>query len=198
MKRLRRGTALAVVALAIAVTLAGCGGSSGSGGSSSDKKTTYNNAAYGFAITYGDPLSLVPLTPTQGEDYAIAFADKGGAVVNDEYANGIRVAVNKMAAALKPSDVPKLKNQIAKAVETMIVALPGGKMTGKVTAVTLNGTPGFAVDYTFTKGGQELTCRTTILAKGKNEYDLTEQALTKDWSSLSPTLDQTVQTFTVD
>lgn len=54
------------------------------------------------------------------------------------------------------------------------------------------------MDYQFSKGGEQLTCRLTILVKGKYEYDLTTQAVSADWDSLKGTLEETVQTFTLD
>ena len=198
MKGLRRGIALAVVAAALAIMLAACGGGSGSGGSGSGEKTTYTNGVYGFTITYGDPLSQVNLTPSGGEKYAIAFTDKGGPLVADQYANGVRVSVHDMGQTIKPADVPKLQDQLTKALTKMIAAVPEGKMTGKVTPQEINGTPGYFVDYEFAKGGEQLTCRLTILVKGKYEYDLTAQTVAKDWDSLSGTLEETVQTFTLD
>ena len=198
MKGLRKSIALAAVAAALAITLAACGSTSGGSGSGSGEKTTYTNGVYGFTITYGDPLSQVNLTPSGGEKYAIAFADKDGPLVDDQYANGLRVSVHDMGQTIKPADVPKLQDQLTKALTKMIAAITDGKLTGKVTPLELNGTPGFSVDYQFTKGGEQLTCRLTILVKGKYEYDLTEQAVAKDWDSLSGTLDETVQTFTLD
>ena len=47
-------------------------------------------------------------------------------------------------------------------------------------------------------GGEQLTCRLYILVKGKHEYDLTTQAVSADWDSLKGTLEDTVQTFTLD
>lgn len=46
--------------------------------------------------------------------------------------------------------------------------------------------------------GYEITCRLTILLKGKLEYDLTEQAIASDWDSLKGTLDAAVQSFVLD
>jgi hypothetical protein len=80
----------------------------------------------------------------------------------------------------------------------MVAKIPDGKLTGKVTPTEINGTPGYTVDYQFTRGGEQLTCRLYILIKGSNEYDLTTQAVSGDWDSLEPTLEETVQTFTLD
>jgi hypothetical protein len=146
---------------------------------------------YGFSLKYGEPLSVVTLTPTGGEEYAIAFADKDGPLVNDQYANGLRVAVIGLDQAIKAKDVPKLQKALQQSLEKMVAALPDGKLTSKVT-------PGYSVDYQYSKGGEQLTCTLYLLVKGKNEFDLTTQAVSADWDSLKGTLQETVQSFTFD
>ena len=159
---------------------------------------TYTNAEYGFEMTYTDPLSVVTITPSASEAYAIAFADKDGPQVEDQYANGIRVAVTELGQTIEPADVPKLQDELAKVLGEMVAGVPGGKTTSEVTPVELNGTPGYTLDYRFTMGGEELACRLTLLIKGSNEFDITEQTVAGDWDALSPTLDQAVQSFTLE
>jgi hypothetical protein len=201
MQALRRGIAVAAVAIALAITVTACGGSgddSSGGGGSEAKKTEYTNAQYGFTLTYVEPLSVVTLTPTNGEEYAIAFADKDGALVDDQYVNGLRVSVHPIGRNVKAKDVPKLQADLQQAIEKMVAAIPGGKMTGQVTPLELNGTPGYSVDYQFTQSGEQLTCRLYILIKGENEFDLTTQAVAADWDSMQGPLEETVQSFTLD
>ncbi len=195
MKRFGRSMAVAALAAILALAAAACGSD---GGESGGEKTTYMNAQYGFEITYGDPLSQVNLTPSGGEEYAIAFADKDGPVVEDQYANGIRVAVNEMSQAIEAADVPGLLDEITPVLEDMVTAVPDGKLTGAVTPVEINGTPGFFVDYEYTQGGEQLSCRAYVLIKGSNEFDITTQAVAGDWDELRGTLEETVQTFTLE
>ncbi len=198
MKALRRSITVTAVAVALIVTGAACGGGSGDGGSGDVERTEYANAQYGFTLTYVEPLSVVTLTPSSEEEYAIAFADKDGPLVDDQYANGLRVAVHAIGRPVKAKDVPKLQADLQQAIEKMIAGIPGGKMIGKVTPLELNGTPGYSVDYQFTRGGEQLTCKLYILIKGENEFDLTTQTVAADWDSLKGTLEETVQTFTLD
>jgi hypothetical protein len=203
MRGLRGSLACAALAVVLAITVVACGGGSGdsgSGGSGSGggEKTQYDNAVYGFTLRYGEPLSVVTVTPAAGEEYAIAFADKDGPLVNDEYANGLRVSVIALDQAIKAKDVPKLQKMLQQSIEKMVTGIPDGKLTSKVTPIDLNGTPGYWVDYQFTKGGEQLTCRLYILIKGKNEFDLTTQAIAADWDSLKGTLEETVRSFTLE
>lgn len=198
MTRVGRSFALAAVAAALIIALAACGGESDTAASGGGEKTPYTNLQYGFELSYGEPLGVVTVTPDEGEVYAIAFADKEGAEVDDAWANGLRVAVFEMSQALKPADVKKLQKEFTDVIESMIASSPGGKTTGPVTAVNVNGTPGYAVDYEFTQGGEQLVGRSYILINGKLEYHLTLQAVAGDWDSLKDTLEETAQTFTLD
>jgi hypothetical protein len=195
MRHLAKTIILATAIAILAAASAACGGDDSSGGSA--EKQTYTNAQYGFEMTYTDPLSVVTITPTDKEAYAIAFADKDGPQVEDQYANGIRVAVSELGQTIEPADVPKLKDELTTVLNEMVAGVPGGKTTSEVTAIELNCTPGYTLDYRFTMGGEELACRLTLLIKGSNEFDITEQTVAGDWEALSPTLDEAVQSFTL-
>ena len=147
---------------------------------------------------YGEPLGVVTITPSEGEEYAIAFADKDGALVDDQYVNGLRMSVLEVGQTLTPADVKKLQKEITGVIEEMVASYPNGKATGPVTAVEVNGTPGYAVDFEYTQGGEQVIARSYIFIKGKLEYHLTSQAVAGDWDSLKGTLEETVQTFTLD
>jgi hypothetical protein len=194
---MRRGAALVFVTVALAVMSSACGGESGAD-EPSGKTTPYTNAAYGFTLSYSDPLGVVTMDPPAGEAYSIAFADKEGTLVNDQYANGLRVSVLEMDQAIKAADVPKLKAEITSVIKEMISDLPEGKTTSEVTAVTINGTPGYVVDYEAALSGEPGTGRLYVLIKGDKEYHLTLQTVAADWEGLEPTLEQTAQTFTLE
>lgn len=194
MRALRSPIILIVILLIAAAVLAGCGGDGSGGG----EPTTYQNAVYGFEITYEDPLSQMNLDPTGDEAYVVAFVDKDGPQVEDEYAHGVRVSVTELSQSIKAKDVPRLQAEIAEVIEGMVTATEGGELISKVELTEVNGTPGYTVDYRYTMGGEQLTCRLTILIKGKYEFDLTEQALTSEWDSTQASLDAVVQSFTLD
>lgn len=197
MGRMRRHAALLLVTVALAVMLAACGGESGAD-EPSGEATPYTNAQFGFTLSYSDPLGVVTMDPSEGEAYAIAFADKEGTLVNDQYANGLRVSVLEMDQAIKAADVPKLEKEIAGVIKEMIADLPEGKTTGEVTSVTINGTPGYAVDYESAFADEPIRGRVYILIKGDKEYHLTLQTVAADWEELEPTLEETAQTFKLD
>jgi hypothetical protein len=103
-----------------------------------------------------------------------------------------------MDQAIKAADVPKLKAEITSVIKEMISDLPEGKTTSEVTAVTINGTPGYVVDYEAALSGEPGTGRLYVLIKGDKEYHLTLQTVAADWEGLEPTLEQTAQTFTLE
>ncbi len=197
MGRLRRYAALLLAAVALAVMAAACGGESGAD-EPSGEATPYTNAAYGFTLSYSDPLGVVTMDPPAGEVYSIAFADKEGTLVNDQYANGLRVSVLEIGRVIKAADVPKLEEEMAGVIDEMIADLPEGKTTGEVTAVTINGTPGYVVDFEAAISGEPSLGRLYVLIKGDKEYHLTLQTVAADWEDLEPILEKTAQTFTLD
>ena len=196
MGRMRRYAALLLAAAALAVMLAACGGEPDAD-EPSGEATPYTNAVYGFTLSYSEPLGVVTMDPPAGEAYAIAFADKEGTLVNDQYANGLRVSVLEMDQVIEAADVPKLEKEIAAVIKEMIADLPEGETTGEVTAVTVNGTPGYVVDYESAISGERGLGRLYVLIKGDKEYHLTLQAVAADWEKLEPILEKTVQTFTL-
>lgn len=197
MRRIGTYAALLLVTAALTVMSAACGGESGPDGSSAEP-TPYTNAAYGFTLSYSDPLSVVTTEPADGEAYAIAFADKEGTLVDDQYANGLRVSVLKLDRAIKAADMPKLKKEIAGVLKEMIARLPDGATRGEVTAITLNGTPAWVVDYKAAIFGEPGLGRLYVLIKGDKEYHLMLQAVAADWEELEPVLEKTAQTFTLE
>ncbi len=198
----RKGLALVAVAAGLIIGLAACGGESGGGGGgggsdSGGEPTTYQNAIYGFELTYSDPLRQSKASTTGDEKYAVAFADKKGAEVDDAYVNGVRVAVSEMEHSAKPAQVRKMKAEMTKVMEKM-VADNDGEQIGEVVPAEAGGIPGYRVEFTAETSGVVIHYRVTFLFHGKLLFDFTEQAVVEDWDSLAPTLDAVTQSFTLD
>lgn len=202
MSRLRRLSVL-LSGVTVILCLAACGGGASGGAALGDAspsaaRTPYTNARYGFTLTYPQALSVVTLTPAAGAEYAIAFADKDGAQIGNEYANGLLVSVFAMARAVTPAEVRGLEEQVSAAIEKENATLSGVTILEGVRPVEVNGALGYVVDFSFTQAGEQLICRRYMLIKGAYEYDLVLQALAADWDSLQGTLEETAQTFTLD
>ncbi len=195
MKGFRRGLALLAVAAALVVGLAACGG--GGDGDSGSEPTTYQNAIYGFELTYNDPLSQTKSTPSGIEKYAVAFADKKGAELNDNYVNGVRVSVSELEASVKPAEVRKMKDDMAKIMGDMVTE-NDGEQIGEVEAVEIGGLPGYVIDFTVVEDGEKVRQRMTYLFRKNLLFEFNEQALVGDWDSLEPALVSVTQSFTLD
>jgi len=190
------GRSMLLAALVIVLAAAGtaCGGGDES---ATTKQTTYTNAQYGFEITYAEPLSQVNMTASGGADYEIAFADKDGPLVDDQYANGVMVIVKELERPVKAADVRKLgDDEEFKRTLKKSFTDAGRTITSDVEMTEINGVPGFTLTYEGTLGGEQLTCRLTVLYKDKLSYSLTEQTVSDDWTSMESTLHQVVQSFT--
>jgi hypothetical protein len=210
MIRMRRWLALSLAVAVAVLVLAACGGSVSIGGSSpsstdggtTTSTKTYTNDQYGFAITYSDRFTQGTAAEGTGKGGSsvldVAFADKNGPVVSDRYVNAVQTSVYQLARSLKPAEVKQIKGELQNIVDQLMASLPGSTVVEKLSPVTVNGVPGFAFKYTYTEGGKEMTAATFFLFKGQYEYQITAQAMTSDWDSLTGQLESAVQSFTVN
>ena len=205
MHRLRKQVVLLLALAALALALAGCSGSGGSdsgGDSSSGGTTTYTNDQYGFTLTYDTQFSegeSVDSASAGGSSvFDMVFADKSGTVVSDRYVDAIQVSVYDLARAVKPAEVPGLKAEVQSVVDQLMAAASSAKVVEPLAAVTVNGVPGFAMKYTYTEGGTELTAVTFFLFKDSREYQITAQATSGKWDALKGKLEGAVQSFTAE
>ena len=91
----------------------------------------------------------------------------------------------------------QIKSELQGIVDQLMRSLPSGTMVEELSAVEVNGVPGFAFKYTYTEEGQEITAVTFFLFKGKYEYQITAQATSDEWDALKGDLEAAVQSFTV-
>ena len=209
MHRIRSSIALGLALAVLALALAGCSASVSTGASSSPSSgggtttstKTYTNDQYGYSITYSDRFTQGDPAKGTGAGgssvFDMAFADKNGPVISSRYVNAVQTSVYELARAVKASEVPQLKTELQGIVDQLMSSLPGSKVVEKLSPVKVNGVPGFALKYTYTESGTDLTAVTFFLFSGKYEYQLTAQAATKDWESTKGDLEAAVKSFTV-
>jgi hypothetical protein len=200
---IRKTMALLLALAGLSVAAGACSASVSTGGSSpasSDGTKTYTNDQYGFSITYADLF-------TQGEPvtgagaggssvFDVVFADKNGTTISDRYVDAIQVSVYELAREVKPAEVIKLKSELQGVVDQLMTSATSATVIEPLTAVTVNGVPGFSFKYTYTEAGTELTAVTFFLFKGKYEYEITAQTTSANWDALKGKLEAAVQTFT--
>ncbi len=200
----RRILALVLALAALTLTAAACSASVSTGSSarpSSGAGKTYTNAQYKFSIT-PDPVfeqGKANDTSAAGSSavFDIAFADANGTKVGGSTVDGVQVSVYKLTRVLKASEIPKLKKEFAGVVNQLMSGLTAGKIVQPLSLAQINGVPGFRLAYTFKKDTTEIAAITYFLIKGQYEYQLTGQASQQTWPALSPKLESTVKSFTV-
>lgn len=200
--------ALALALAGLTLTAAACSASVSTGISPAPSSSpspggnpgkTYTNSQYRFSIT---PASVfTQATSTGGQSgstqFETAFLDTGGTKVNGGYKDGVFVTVYKLAHALKPSAIPKLKRQFAAVMNGQLAGLDSAKVVQPLSVTQLNGVPGFRLAYTYKDRSARLAAITYFLVKGQYEYELMAQAGQKTWNALSPELQSTVGSFRV-
>jgi hypothetical protein len=129
--------------------------------------------------------------------FEVVFPDKNGRTVGGKYTNALRISVYKLANVVKPAQLPKLKKELSRAVTEYVVSRLGGKIDRPLEDVTINGIPGFSLDYGFTEGDATLKTTDYFLYEGQYQYTLEGMAATQDWEALKGKIEAAFQTFTV-
>ena len=200
MRRLGRLTILTLTLAGLSLLLGACSASVGTTDESSPGPKTYTNDQYGFTMTYDGQLEEGE--STGGGDsgdgpFDVQFADTSGPKVGDNYANGMRISVYKLAREVKPAEVPKLKKEISGVVKQLIASLSGAKIDQPLEELTVKGVPGFGFSYSYVQGDNALKGVRFFLVKGQYEYLLMAEAAAKDWATLKGTFESALQTFTI-
>jgi len=192
-----------VLALAgLSAAAAACSASISSGGSSTPGGSkTYTNDKYGFSLTYDTLFTQGESTggteTGSGSEFDIAFADTSGTKIGGKYVDCLQVSVYKLARAVKPAEIPKLKTEFKGLVDQMMGSLAQASVTEPLKLTQINGLPGFSFAYAYTEDSVAVTAKAYFLLKGQYEYQVTEQASQENWSKLSPLLQAAVDSFTV-
>jgi hypothetical protein len=194
------GLTLAAAACSASVSTGSSSTPAGSSTSGSSGKT-YTNTQYHFSITPDPVFTQGKATDTTSSGsssvFNIAFADANGTKVGGSYVDGVQVSVYKLTRALKPSEVPKLKKEFAGVVSQLMSGLTSGKIAQPLRLAQINGVPGFRLGYAYTQGTTPIAAITYFLIKGQYEYQVTGQASQQTATKLSPKLESTVKSFTV-
>jgi hypothetical protein len=200
----RRILTLVLALAGLTLTAAACSASVSTGSSSTPSSSagkTYTNAQYHFSITPDPVFTQGKATDTTSSGsssvFNIAFADAKGTKVGGSFVDGVQVSVYKLTRTLKPSEIPKLKKEFAGVVAQLMGGLKSGKIVQPLSLAQINGVPGFRLAYTYTQDTTDIAAITYFLIKGQYEYQVTGQASQQTWTALSPKLESTVKSFTV-
>jgi len=208
---------LALIAAAIALGVAGCTSSSSSGApgtgaapgsgsyasaAPSSEFALYGSVKYRFAMRYpkgwpsttsgakaGDT-SGAPATST-------TWADPKGKQVNGQYLDALQVSVYKLTQPATAADVKTHAADFKAIAWGLIKSLPGFAVTDPLRPITLNGSKGFQVTYTYNLQGAPAGAMSYLIPKGRYAYWLTGQASKETWSSAWAKLTPAMASFTV-
>jgi hypothetical protein len=185
---------IAVFVAAVAVS-GGCEATITTGGT-----TSFTNDEYGFSFKIvdrfekGDSASFSQ--STGAADFTVAFLDPKGTQAAGQSLDAFMVSVYVLQQEVTADLMPALKSELETALGKLAAADSSVTMQ-PLTETTVNGVPGWSADYTMNVNDAPVQARTYFLVKGKNEYQITIQSSTQDWSKNEPDLQKAVDSFTV-
>lgn len=198
-----RAVAAAVVGAAMA---AGCSSSGDSPSPSSSVSVspsgpqTYTDAQFGYSFGYAPPFAIVDgagLSVTAGNpaDSMVAVMDGSGPQLEGAATNGWMVTAYSLA---QPVTSANLETARAELEQNIIPALTKqGYNVGPLTAKTVAGSPAFAATATATAGKDKVRSMLYFVFDGSTQYQIITQASDDTWSSMQPTFDKFLSSFTI-
>ena len=128
-----------------------------------------------------------------------SWADPKGATVGGGlgYVDTLHLSVYQMSKRVGPHDMTRNRAAFAAIVTSLLKGLPDLKITDPIKPLTLNGTAGLQVTYTFTAQGTRVGAMSYLLAKGGYGYWVTGQSSEKTWSSAWSKLAPAMASFTI-
>ena len=186
-----------IAALLVATAVvAGCEASISTGGT-----TSYSNDEYGFSFEIadrfeeGDSASFSQSTGDAAKN--VAFFDPDGAAAGGQTDRRLHdLGLRPSAGSHRRSHARAIQRQLDAALE-QLKAADASVQLDPLTETTVNGVPGWKTDYTMDMSGTPVQARTYFLVKGTNEYQITIQSSTDNWSKNEPDLQKAVDSFEV-
>ena len=128
---------------------------------------------------------------------SMTWADPKGAVVGSGFVDTLHVSVYQMSKKVGPRDVITHHSAFVAIVASMLKGYPGLRITEPISPITLNGTPGLQVTYTYTVQGTHVGAMSYLLPKGTYGYWVTGQSSESTWSSTWSKLAPAMASFTI-
>jgi PsbP len=178
----------------------GCGRDTGSPSGGAGDLKRYTDRLFGFSITYpADWKATTDLSTTQTAAggraaESVGFFDPVAGRAPDQNVDGVLVGVYQLGEAATPHRMAKIERLLRGALDQLARAMPD--FAGSpLEAVTVNGVPGYRVDYTATQGGTPLHRIAYFLFAGDREYQIVGQALQSDWGLEQGPIQRTLDSF---
>jgi len=130
---------------------------------------------------------------------SMSWADPKGATIGSglAYVDTLHVSVYQMSRKVGPHDVATHRAAFAAIAAGMLKDLPGLRITDPIRPLTLNGTPGLQVTYTYTVQGTRVGAMSYLLPKGQYCYWVSGQSSPTTWSNAWSKLAPAMASFTV-
>ncbi len=197
--------ALGAAAVAAAV-VTGCSSSGGSPSPSPSVSVspsgpqTYTDAQFGYSFGYESPYAVVDgatLSAQAGNpaDSMVAVMDGSGPQLEGSATNGWMVTAYSLA---EPVTSANLATARAELEQNIIPALTKkGYDVGPLTAKTVAGSPAFVATATPTAAKDKIRSMLYFVFDGSTQYQIITQASDDTWSSMQPTFDKFLSSFTI-
>jgi len=160
------------------------------------------NKQYGISIRY--PLGWVsaartaPAGDTSGAPLlSVSWADSKGKVVNGGFVDVLHVSVYALTKPVKPNDVVRYAASFKGIAAGLIKGLPGLKLTEPFKPLTLNGTKGIQITYTYMIHNTPTGAMSYLLPKGRYAYWVSGQSSADTWAASWSKLAPAMASFTI-
>lgn len=208
--------AVSAALLAVVLGLSACASSGGASGLPSQVPAVagYSSAApassfglatnkrYGFSLRY--PLgwvsattSAAPGNPSGGALFSASWADPHGKLVQGHYVDALQVSVYALSKAVQPADLVTHSGDFKAIVDGLTKGLPMFAVSDPFRPITVNGTKGFQITYTYGIHSTPAGAMSYLLLKGRYAYWITGQATADTWSAAWAKLTPAMASFTI-
>ncbi len=187
-----------------AVVVTGC---SSSGGSQSPSPSgsptgpqTYTDAQFGYSFGYEPPFAVVDgatLSAQAGNpaDSMVAVMDGSGPQLEGSATNGWMVTAYSLAQPITSANLPMARAELEK---NIIPALTKqGYKVGSLTEKAVAGSPAFVASATPTAAKDKVRSMLYFVFAGPTQYQIVTQASDDTWSSMQPTFEKFLSSFTI-
>jgi hypothetical protein len=162
--------------------------------------TSYSNDQYGFSFKIADRFEQAATDKNpmgSPPDFEVIFRDPDGTKQGGVSVDAFDVSVNKMDQQITPNLLRKEKAQVEAAFREAESQTTDLVWTTPV-ETSINGVPGWTVDYSHAAGDTALKERAYVLYKGDKSYTLTLQSAAATWPDNEPDLQAAAESFTIE
>jgi len=192
-----------ILALALSVgtllALSGCG--STDEGKTSGKVSTYTHHDFGFSFKYPADWkvqegSSAEVTSGSASAGGAGVYDPEGAAIGGYSVNLAQVSVYKLAVTVDKTMMDAIKAEIERLLADLESQDSSWQRLEELTEVQVGDLPGYKTGYEFSYEGTPTKTTFYFLFSGDTQYQLTFQAVSKDWNKYQDKFKLVLESFT--